>query len=137
MCHTIYYTLCCTICYTLCRTTCYTLCHTICYTLCHTTCYTLHHSVCHTMCYALCHRVSHFVLHHGISTGQPRYLSSLFLAGSSLSEDVSQFDFSTGAHVIPSLHPHQQSYNNTAHVSHHGPLLLFIITMGTGGKWIW
>ena len=40
--------------------------------------------------------------------GQPRYLSSLFLAGSSLSDDVSQFDFSAGAHVIPSLHTQQQ-----------------------------
>ena len=29
---------------------------------------------------------------------------------------MSQFDFSTGTHVIPSLHPHQE-YNRTAHTA--------------------
>ena len=88
---------------------------------------------CVTMCATPC--VKAFVLHCVIPTGQPRYLSSLFLAGSSLSEDVSQFDFSTGAHVIPSLHLHQQPYNKIAHVSHHGSVFLFI-AMETGGQWI-
>ena len=84
-------------------------------TLCHSVHYTLSQCV-HSMSPYVFHLVPHLV----IPTGQPRYLSSLFLAGSSLSEDVSQFDFSTGAHVIPSLHPHQQSYNRNTHVSCHG-----------------
>ncbi|XP_065898419.1 DNA-dependent protein kinase catalytic subunit-like isoform X2 [Dysidea avara] len=48
------------------------------------------------------------------STGHPRYLSSLFLAGSSLSEDVSQFDFSTGAHVMPVLHTRQVRHKTSS-----------------------
>lgn len=52
------------------------------------------------------------MLHH--CSGHPRYLSSLFLAGSSLSEDVSQFDFSTGAHVMPALHTRQVRHKTSS-----------------------
>ena len=71
---------------------------------------------CVILCVTVCVTVS-ITACNNLPTGQPRYLSSLFLAGSSLSEDVSQFDFSTGAHVIPTLHPHQQTQNRTSQVS--------------------
>ena len=111
---------------------CVTLCHSICYTLCHyatlhfSLCYTLSQCICHcvmvsvdfvTMCVVVCITACNMTRQSNVPTGQPRYLSSLFLVGSSLSEDVSQFDFSTGAHVIPTLHSHQQTQNRTSQVN--------------------